>query len=131
MKKIFLHGIVSSVLASVAGIIYLNIYKNTLGVDFAKIFNVGSISGTSIFACMLMSVGYLLLDKFNKQNLKGLLNIIIAVLSFACIIIPVSIDLPLDIKNPELFPGLAIPMLFFPALSFFCMAPFFKDSSGR
>jgi hypothetical protein len=126
MMKIFLQGLVAGILAAVAGIIYLHIYQNALGADFNKMVNIGSITGVSVFACMLMAVGYGLLYKFNKLQFTGVLNIIIAVLSFASIISPISMSLPLDIQNPELFPGLVVPMHFFPALSFFSIAPFFK-----
>ncbi|MGP8216972.1 MAG: hypothetical protein ACLQQ4_15500 [Bacteroidia bacterium] len=128
MKKTFLHGIISGIMAAIAAIMYFNIYQNALGTGFNKLINIGSITGVSIFGCMLMSLGYFLLEKFNKQKLKGLLNIVIAALSFASIISPISMSLPLDIKNPELFPGLVVPMHFFPALAFFCLAPFFKDN---
>jgi len=129
MQRIYLHGIISGVLAAIAGVIYLNIYENALGVSFNKIVNTGSIFGACIFGCVLMSVAYMLLDRFNKQRLSGVINIVIAVLSFASIISPISMSLPLDIKSPELFPGLVIPMHFFPALAFFCIAPFFKDKA--
>ena len=131
MKKTFLHGIIAGILASIAGIIYLNIYKNALGTDFGKIINVGSISGASIFGCMLMAIGHWLLERFNKKKLKGMLNIVIALLSFASILSPISMSLPFDIKNPELFPGLVIPMHFFPALAFFCIVPFFSSSPSQ
>jgi hypothetical protein len=35
----------------------------------------------------------------------------------------------LDVEFPEMFPGLVIPMHFFPALAFFAIDPFFKQSS--
>ena len=131
MKKAFFHGIISGVLASAAGIIYFHIYQTTLGTAFDKIVNWGSISGISILACMIIALGYWLLEKFNKENLKGIYNVVIALLSFASIISPISMSLPLDIKNPELFPGLVVPMHFFPALSFFCLQPFFKNKEAE
>ncbi len=127
MKKTFLHGIISGLLASAAGIIYFNIYQNTLGTEFNKIVNIRSIAGVSIIACMLIALSYWVLEKFNKDKWKGILNVLIALLSFASIISPISMSLPFDIKNPELFPGLVIPMHFFPALAFFTLVPFFKD----
>jgi integral membrane sensor domain MASE1 len=127
MKKAFFHGITAGILAAVAGIIYFNIYQNTLGTEFNKIVNIGSITGVSIIACMLIALSYWSLEKFNKEKWKGILNIVITLLSFASIISPISMSLPFDIKNPELFPGLVVPMHFFPALAFFCVVPFFPD----
>ncbi len=50
--KIFLHGIIAGMLAAIAGIIYFNIYQNTLGTAFNAIVNMGTISGSCIFACV-------------------------------------------------------------------------------
>jgi len=130
MKKAFFQGISAGILAAIAGFVYLKIYQNALGTEFDKIINLGSISGASIFGCILMALSYWLLEKFNKEKWKGVINLLIAVLSFASIISPISMTLPLDIKNPELFPGLVIPMHFFPALAFFCLVPFFKGSNS-
>jgi len=39
-------------------------------------------------------------------------------------------SLPLDIEYPEMFPGLAITMHFFPAIIFFGLYPFFTKPRG-
>ena len=125
-KKNLLHGIIAGILATLAGVSYAAIYKNALEVDFNSIINSKTIAGASILGCLLMSVSYGLLQKWNKEKLLGTLNVVIAILSFASIISPVSATLPLDIESPELFSGLTVPMHFFPALSFFTIAPFFQ-----
>jgi len=130
MKNLIYHGLLSGILSGMAGVIYLNIYQEAMYVDFSSIINIGSILGASILGCILMTIGYSVLLKFKKQNLKGWLNIAIAVLSFASIISPIMMSLPLDIESPELFPGLVVPMHFFPALAFFALAPFFQNSTS-
>ena len=127
MKKLLIHGVVAGLLSGIAGVIYLNIYKEAFGVDYSAIINVGSIMGASVIGCMLMALGYAALIKLDKQNLQGWLNISIAILSFASIISPIGMSLPLDIEYPELFPGLVVPMHFFPALAFFTIYPFFSN----
>lgn len=127
MKKIFLQGIIAGILSAVAGITYFNIYQSTLGTEFDKIINTGAIIGASIIGTMLMAGAYALLLKLKKEKLMGFLNILILVLSFASIISPISMSLPLNIDSPELFPGLVVPMHFFPALAFFAIAPFFNN----
>ncbi|MFK8165715.1 MAG: hypothetical protein AB8H12_24920 [Lewinella sp.] len=129
MKKLLVHGIVAGILSGIAGIIYLNIYQEALGVDYGVIINIGSIVGSSIIGCMLMALGYAGLIKFKKEKLRGWLNILIAVLSFASIIGPIGMSLPLDIEFPELFPGLVVPMHFFPALAFLTIHPFFSTNN--
>jgi len=131
MKKLFIQGIVAGVLASTAGLIYLNIYQAAFEVHFDAIVNTGSIVGACILGCMLITVGYAILLKFNKLNLAGWLNILVAIVSFASIISPIGMRLPLEIESPELFPGLIVPMHFFPALAFFTLSPFFQTPKNQ
>jgi hypothetical protein len=128
MKKSLIHGISAGILTAVAGIVYQRVYEDALFLDFSTVINPGSVAGASIFGCMLMAIGYGLLERFNKPNLKGSLNVLITVLSFSSILGPLSISLPLDVEFPEMFPGLAIPMHFFPAMIFFGLYPFFTNS---
>ena len=130
MKKLLIHGVVAGLLAGIAGIIYLNIYIEAFGIDYSSIINAGAILGASLIGCLLMTLGYAALNKLDKQNLQGWLNLLIVGLSFASIIGPVGMSLPLDIEFPELFPGLVVPMHFFPALAFFAIYPFFNKSKS-
>lgn len=126
MKKIFVQGLVAGALSSLAGVVYFNIYQSTLLTQFDRIINTGSIVGASFIGCMLIALGYLALYKFNKPNFQGWLNVVICLLSFVSIISPIGMALPLDIEFPELFPGLVVPMHFFPALAYFTIEPFFR-----
>ena len=129
MKKIFLHGLAAGILSAVASIIYFKLYQTTLGTSFDKIINIGAITGSSVIGCMLMAIGYFLLAKFKKENFRGVLNVIIVILSFASILGPISMSLPTSIESPELFPGLVAPMHFLPALVFFAIDPFFRQKA--
>ena len=125
MKKFLIHGVTAGVLAGIAGIVYQKAYEGAMLLDFSAIINPGSIVGASIFGCILMAIGYGLLERFKKTNLKGWLNVLIAILSFLSILGPLSMSLPLEVESPEMLPGLAIPMHFFPAMIFFGLNPFF------
>lgn len=125
MKKILIQGLISGVLSAIICIIYDNLYQSTLGTSFDTIINTTAIVAACIIGCLLMSFGYMILKKWNKEHLIGTLNIIIVIASFASIISPITISLPLEIESPELFPGLVIPMHFFPALVYFSISPFF------
>lgn len=129
MKKIFIQGVVAGILATLVSAIYSYLYQSTLGVNFDKSINIGSVLGACIFGCVLISVANLVLFKFKKENLQGILNVVVVILSFVSIIGPISMTLPLDVEFPEMLPGLVIPMHFFPALAFFAIDPFFKQSS--
>ena len=125
MKANLLHGIIAGILSAVAAIVFLNIYQELYFVDFSLVINTTSIVGASIIGTLLMSTGYFFLEKLKKENMKGILNLIIMLVSFISIIPPMGMSLPLEIDFPELFPGLVIPMHFFPAMIFFGVAPFF------
>jgi hypothetical protein len=129
MKKYILHGIIAGSLTAAAGITYQMVYENALFLDFSSVINPGSIAGASFFGCMLMALGYWLVARFNKPILKGWLNVLITALSFLSVLGPLSMSLPLDVEFPEMFPGLAIPLHFFPALIFFGLYPFFTNST--
>lgn len=128
MKKFFIQGIIAGILAAITSIIYFNLYQNTLGTSFETIINVGAIFGSSIFGCTLIAIANYFLYRFKKENLIGVLNILIFVFSFISIVGVVGFSLPLDIESPELFPGLSIPMHFFPALAYFSINPFFQKN---
>ena len=86
-----------------------------------------AIAGASLFGTMLMALGYGILKWRHWSRMKGVLNILISILSFASILGPISMTLPLTIEMPEMFPGLVIPMHFFPVLAFLTIAPFFEE----
>jgi hypothetical protein len=126
MKKLLIQGFVAGVLAALTGVIYFEIYQNLMLTEFNAVVNHSAIVGSSIIGCLLMTLGYWGLLKIKKMQFVGILNILIGILSFVSIIGIFSTALPLDIKNPELFPGLVVPMHFFPALSFLAVEPWFR-----
>ncbi len=129
MNRIIAHGIVAGILSSIAGIVYFYLYQNLLFLDFSTVLNAGSISGASVLGCLLMAGGYIILNKLNQRKLEGWMNLVIVILTFISILGPITVTLPLDVDFPELFPGLAVPMHFFPAMIFFGLKPFFQ--AGR
>ncbi|MCU0436585.1 MAG: hypothetical protein MUC49_01640 [Raineya sp.] len=125
-KQTFIMGIVGSLLSSLAGIIYLNIYKESLVVDFSKIVGISNIIAASTVGCLLMAVSYKLAIQWKGIKTIGWLNIAFSIISFASIVGVLGFNLPLDTESPELFPGMVIPMHFFPILSILSILPFFK-----
>ena len=130
-KKGFLLGLTSAALSAIAGSLYNQVYSKAFYVDFSTILNWQGITIASLIGCILMSIAYVLLFKWKKENFLGFANILFAIVSFASIIGVLSFKLPLEMEMPELFPGLAIPMHFFPALSFLTVYPFFKSKSNN
>ena len=127
IKQEFIHGIIAGILASIAGIIYYHIYFFANEADFSKIVNTYSIIGLNISAGIVLAFVHAAFVKWIKKSAELLFNLTLSVFSFALIIIPISITLPLTIEFPELFPGLTIPMLFFPAIAWFTVNPVFRN----
>jgi hypothetical protein len=127
-KKILFLGLSSGVFCSLAGIIYNRVYKFATYTDFSRIVNMKSIIAMSLAGCLLASLIYWALKKMIPRFADIIFHLLLPVLSFACIYFPLSMKLPLDIGFPELFPGLMIPMVFFPAIAWFAAKPIFIKS---
>lgn len=116
MKKIIVHGILFGILAAIACIIYNKVYSESLQVDFSIIVSTPAIIGTCLFVTAFASISYHFFSRWVKNNSLVWFNSIFLILSFAAFIGPFSTKLPIDIKSPELFVGLTIPMHLFPVL---------------
>jgi hypothetical protein len=125
-KKDFIHGIIAGILASIAGIIYSHVYFFANEADFSGLVNVYSIIGLNVAVGIIIAAIHTISVKFLKKNAELVFNLTLSVLSFALIVLPISISLPLNVKFPELFPGLVVPMLFFPAIAWFTLNPIFS-----
>jgi hypothetical protein len=126
-KRYFFHGLISGVLAATAASIYDRIYFFATQADFSAILGAQRIIGLNILICLLAAFLNWFLVVWLKQKGEIVFNFFFSVVSFALIIIPISMSLPLNIKLPELFPGLVVPMLFFPALAWYTLSPFFRE----
>jgi hypothetical protein len=124
-KKLLLLGLVSGVLAALAALIYQKIYVNSLGADFSAIVKPVNIVIVCTLAGLLASTGYGLLTKWLPHAGEIIFNFVLVILTFASILGPFATKLPLEIEMPELFPGLTVPMHFFPALAWFTLKPLF------
>jgi hypothetical protein len=124
-KKIFFHSLFSGVVATLAAIIYTRIYFFATQVDYSKLLNTASVIGLNIGICLLAGILFWVAIKLLQKKGEIVFNFIFSILSFAAVIIPISLTLPLDVQFPELFPGLAVPMIFFPAVAWYTIRPFF------
>lgn len=131
LKKILLPGLSAGILAAIAAMIYQKIYLTALGADFGTVVSVTGIFVACIAGTLLASLGYFLLDKWLKHRTPFIFNLLLVLLSFASIIGPISASLPLTLEAPELFPGLTVPMHFFPALAWFLLSPLFYPAYRR
>ena len=130
-KRIFFQSLLAGVLAATACIIYNRIYFFATEVDFSRVLNTLSMTGYSIIICLF--AGFLYWAFLNWLKRKGMIafNFLFSILSFAAVIIPISVSLPLDIEFPELFPGLAVPMVFFPLIAWYTVQPLFTTPEAK
>ncbi|HEY4323680.1 MAG TPA: hypothetical protein VGN20_06830 [Mucilaginibacter sp.] len=124
-KRLFIHGLIAAAIASIAAVVYNRIYFFATEADFSKSLNIGTMIGLSVLICMTAAfVCYGLLKWLGKKG-EIVFNFVFSIVTYAGMIIPISLTLPLDIKFPELFPGLAVPMVFFPAMAWYTLRPLF------
>lgn len=128
-RRIFFHAVTSGILASLAGLIYSRIYYFATEVDFSKVANLTAISGYCFLFCMLTAVLKYGCVRLFKNKSEIIFNFIFSIVSFVMVMIPISMTLPLDIKSPELFPGLGVPIILFPALAWYTVTPVFNRKS--
>lgn len=124
-------GLTSGILSSAVCIAYNGIYSDAFRLDFGAVLTTTGIVLSSILGCLLMAMGYVIISKLKKPALIPVLNIVYCILSFVSIIGVLSFELPLEMDSPEMFPGLAVPMHFFPTLSFLALVPFFWKLQTR
>jgi hypothetical protein len=125
LKKLLLLGVVSGILAAIASLVYQMVYTKSLGAGFPKIITVPGIFISCIVGGLLAALGYFFMNKFLKSKTEVVFNLLFMILTFVSIIGPFAMKLPLDAEMPELFPGLTVPMHFFPALAWFTLKPLF------
>lgn len=125
-RRIFFHSLLAGILAAIAAIIYNRIYFFATQVNYSKVLNTATFFGLGILVCLVAGFIYWALISWNRKAGEVIFNFLFSMGSFACVMIPISMTLPLDVQFPELFPGLAVPMVFFPALAWFTIKPFFR-----
>ena len=128
-RRIFFHAVTAGFLASLAGFIYSLIYYFATEIDFSKVANLTAVSSYCILFCMLAAVLNYACIRFFRKSGEIIFNFILSIVSFAMVMIPISISLPLDIKSPELFPGLVVLIIFFPAIAWYTVNPIFNKKT--
>jgi hypothetical protein len=127
-KQVFIQSLVAGILAAIAANIYNQIYFFATQIDYSAVINVGSLIGLNIFVSLLAGLLYSLLTTLFKNKGHVVFNFVFSVGSFACVIIPIAMTLPLSTPFPELFPGLTVPMVFFPVIAWMTIDPLFRKS---
>jgi len=130
LKRSLALGVIAGLLAGIASLVYARVYHASLGADFSTVAGAVKIIAGSLLGTILAAIGYVLLDKWLGAKGEIVFNFLFVLLSFATILAPFGVKLPLTLEAPELFPGLAVPMHFFPALAWFTLKPLFFRKAG-
>jgi hypothetical protein len=104
------------------------VYIETVGEGFINVASIENIFKYTLAGSFIAAIGYFLLSLVLKGKTDMVFNLLFVILSFASILHPIGFRLPLEQDSPELFPGLAVPMHFFPALGWFALKPLFGKS---
>lgn len=129
-KRSLALGIVSGLLAGLAGVIYAHVYHKTLGPDFSRVASTVRIIAACLFGGVLAAIGFWSFCRWWPTRGEIVFNLLFSLLSFLTLLAPFAVKLPLDLEAPELFPGMVIPMHFFPALAWFTLKPIFIRDAG-
>ena len=129
-RTVFLQSLVAGILAAIAANIYHQIYFFATEIDYSAIINPVSLIGLNLLVSFFAGIAFVLLTTLFKKQGAVIFNFVYSVGSFACVIIPIAITLPLSTPFPELFPGLTVPMVFFPVIAWQTIDPLFKKDKG-
>jgi hypothetical protein len=130
-KNLFIQSLVAGILAAIAANIYNQIYFFATQIDYSNIVNAISLVSVNLMVSFLAGLLYWLINTLFKSKGAIIFNFVYSVGSFACVIIPILMTLPLSTPNPELFPGLTVPMIFFPVIAWMTVDPLFKKNQSN
>ncbi|HPE98720.1 MAG: hypothetical protein H6548_09100 [Chitinophagales bacterium] len=124
-RQIFLWGLLSGLMSTLAGFIWDRVYFFAMMADFSRVINLWTILAASMIGTMVAVAGFAILNRWMKKGRDITFNLLLSVITIASLVLPLSYALPLDIDFPEVFPALALPMHFFPAMALFTLRPVF------
>jgi hypothetical protein len=124
-KRVFFWGLIAGILAFVAAIIFKRIHEFATYTDFSQVLSLPVLLSLNIGICLVASLLYWGLLKWLGKRGEVIFNFVFVLSLFASITLSFALTLPLNIQFPELFPGLSVPMHFFPALAWFTLRPLF------
>lgn len=125
LNRSLILGIVSGILAGIAGILYAHVYYTINEADFSRVVSPMRIIAGCLAGGIAAAVGYTVLDRLLKKNGEIVFNLLFSTLSFVSLLAPIAFRFKPPIDSVDLFPGMVIPMHFFPALSWYTLRPLF------
>lgn len=121
-KRALFLGISTAVLSSVGALLYARFYNDNL-FDYSKILSYTSIAAACTFVSIFACVGFWAASVILKSRAEFIFNLLFAVGSMASILYPIDATVPEDTFG--YFAVYAIPLHFFPVLSWMILKPLF------
>lgn len=130
-KRIFLHAVASGLFSTLVSYIYTSFYKGII-VDFTEVVGIKQILAYNMLLAMSTCFIFFALTKvIKKQAIASfIMNFLLSTISIVLVFYVLKTDDP-TFKNEDaelmkdFFKGFLMPMLFFPALSWFTFKPLF------
>lgn len=135
IKKTFFLAVLAAVLSSALCIVYSMVYFKANEFDFSPVISYWHMIAASLVGTLVLAWGNFFALKFikNKTVAQVSFNLLAGILSFASIVGAFAAVLPIDLfEDPTalfVFPGLAVPMHFFPILSHLAVLPLFTNKA--
>lgn len=133
-KRYFFLGLTAGIVATAGSIAYSSFYNQNL-FDFSLVIGPVMIIVSCLFISIMAATVAWLFDKVLKSWGEFFFNSFFAVGSMASVLLPINFEVPsalleqlhaINFEGVEIFfPIFAIPMHFFPVLSWFALKPLF------
>lgn len=133
VKNTFFATLFSAIISIALCMVYQMVYFKATMVDFSSFVQPIHIVAACLIAALLLAWGNFFALKYIKNKTTGqfIFNLLAGMLSFASIVGVFAAKLPPEtIEFPELFPGLGVPMHFFPVLAHLAVLPLFTNKAS-
>jgi hypothetical protein len=122
-------GVTAGLLSGLACIVFANVYKETMYLDFTPLVGSMNYLGSCIFGCVLASIGYWAAVKVMPKYGDAVFGLLFALLTFTSILGPIGYTWPPEADTDLItyFPMYAMTLHFFPAVVWFALKPWFLN----
>jgi len=133
IKKTFFLALLATVVSATMSFVYSKVYFMANEYDFSPVISPLHMVAACLVGALLLAWGNFFALKFFKNKSLGqfIFNLVAGILSFASIVGVFATVLPIDqFEDPTalfVFPGLAVPMHFFPVLAHLAVLPLFTN----
>lgn len=132
VKNTFFQAILATAIAFAMCFVYSKVYFTANEIDFSPVASPLHMLAACLIGTLLLAWGNFVALRLikNKRTAQFIFNLVAGILSFASIISAFAAKLPVDQFDDYAlftFPGLVVPMHFFPVLAHLAVLPLFTN----